>query len=130
MAKKCYIGDYSEDEKALVLKDETELPIPERTADIYEEIVAIEKRRATMTEYDFYKAMLERLFGKDGFKKIAPDGKKTNLNYIARVYSASIDLFTQEKSELEAEEIAKKSEPLNPIMNDLKVVNSVADKIK
>lgn len=127
---KCYIGDYSEDEKIIVCKDGEELIVPERTKDLQQKITEIEKRRLTMNEYDFYKSMLECLFEKDGFKHIAPDGEKTNLNYLGRVYVAAIDLFVKEKIELENEEIAKKAAQLNPITDKLKIVDNAAKHVK
>ena len=129
MAERILIEDYQK-EKAIELADGVVLDIPERTAENFEEVVAIEKTRQAISEYDYCKKVLEILYGKDGFKKIAPNGKKTNLDYLEKVQLVSLNLFMSEKIEAEKEEIEKRAESLEPITNQLKALNPIMNKIK
>ena len=97
------------------LPDGTELLLPERNDDTYEKFNNLEDSKASRTEYAHYQAVLELLFGRDGFKKIAPRGKKESLDYLARVYVISVGLFTKEKQELEQQELEKQAERIAPI---------------
>ena len=129
MAERILIEDF-EKEKAIELTDGTVLTLPERTAEIYEDIVALEKTRQTLSEYDYCKRVLETLYGKEGFRKIAPGGKKTDLDYLEKVQLVSINLFMAEKTEAEREEIEKRAESLAPLISQLKTLNPIMDKIK
>ena len=97
------------------LPDGTELLLPERNDEIYEKFNSLEGSKTSRTEYEHYQAVLELLFGRDGFKKIAPKGKKESLDYLARVYVISVGLFTKEKQELEQQELEKQAERIAPI---------------
>lgn len=117
-------------EKAIELPDGTVLNLPERTAELYEDVVSLEKSRMSMSEYDYCKKLLELLFGKEGFKKIAPNGKKTNLDYLEKVQLVSLNLFMSEKIEAEKEEMEKRAETLAPITDKLKALNPVINKLR
>ena len=54
MAERILIEDFQE-EKAIELSDGTVLNLPERTAEIYEDVVSLEKARMSMSEYDYCK---------------------------------------------------------------------------
>lgn len=129
MANRILIEDFQK-EKAIELSDGTILNLPERTAENYEEIVALENARQTLSEYDYCKKVLEILYGRDGFKKIAPNGKKTNLDYLEKVQLVSINLFMAEKIEAEREEIEKRAENLAPITDKLNALNPIINKIR
>lgn len=129
MAEKILIEDFHK-EKAIELTDGTVLDLPERTAEIYEKIVDLEKKRERLSEYDYCREALEILYGKDGFKKIAPDGKKTNLDYLEKVQLVSLNLFMAEKIEAEREEMKKRVESLAPLTDKLKAINPIISKIK
>lgn len=129
MAEIIKLEDF-EKEKAIELSDGTVLNVPQRTAELYESIVSVEKTRTSKSEYDYCKAMLELLFGKDGFKKIAPNGKKTNLDYLSYVTIVSQELFLSEKIEAEQTEIEKQANMLEPISSRLKALAPVINQIK
>lgn len=129
MAERILIEDIRK-EKAIELPDGTALDLPERTAELYEDVVSLEKSITSMSEYDYCKKMLELLFGKEGFKKIAPNGKKTNLDYLERVQLVSLNLFMAEKIEAEKEEMEKRAEALAPITDKLEALNPVINKLR
>lgn len=129
MAERILIEDIVK-EKAIELSDGTVLNLPERTAELYEDVVSLEKSRMSMSEYDYCKKLLELLFGKEGFKKIAPNGKKTNLDYLEKVQLVSLNLFMSEKIEAEKEELEKRAESLAPITDKLKALNPVINKLR
>jgi hypothetical protein len=129
MAERILIEDFHK-KKAIELTDGTVLDLPERTAEIYEKIVDLEKKREKLSEYDYCREALEILYGKDGFKKIAPDGKKTNLDYLEKVQLVSLNLFMAEKIEAEREEMEKRVESLAPLTDKLKAINPIISKIK
>ena len=129
MAERILIEDIVK-EKAIELSDGTVLNLPERTAELYEDVVSLEKSRMSMSEYDYCKKLLELLFGKEGFKKIAPNGKKTNLDYLEKVQIVSLNLFMAEKIEAEKEEMEKRAESLAPITDKLKALNPVINKLR
>lgn len=129
MAEKILIEDF-EKEKAIELSDGTVLDLPPRTAEKYEELVSIEKSRTSLSEYDYCKKVLELLYGKDGFKKIAPNAKQTNLDYLERVQTVSVNLFMAEKIEAEREQIEKQAEMLEPITSKMSTLNPVLKNMK
>lgn len=129
MAERILIEDFQK-EKAIELSDGTVLDLPERTAENYEDIAALENSRQTLSEYDYCKKVLEILYGKEGFKKIAPHGKKTNLDYLEKVQLVSLNLFMAEKIEAEKEEMEKRAESLSPLADKLKALNPIINKIK
>lgn len=129
MAERILIEDIVK-EKAIELSDGTVLNLPERTAELYEDVVSLEKSRMSMSEYEYCKKLLELLFGKEGFKKIAPNGKKTNLDYLEKVQLVSLNLFMAEKIEAEKEEMEKRAETLAPITDKLEALNPVINKLR
>lgn len=129
MATKIYIDDF-EKEKGIELPDGTELILPQRTAEIYEKLVNMEKERSRISEYDYCKGVLEFLYGKEGFKKIAPNGKKTNLDYLEKVQLVSLSLLMADKEEAEREQIEKQAELLSPLTRHLEVLNPTINKLK
>ena len=129
MAERILIEDFKK-EKAIELTDGTVLSLPERTAEIYEDFVALEQSRQTLSEYDYCKKALELLYGREGFEKIAPGGKKTNLDYLEKVQIVSINLFMAEKMETEREEMEKRAESLAPLTSQLKTLNPIMDRLK
>ena len=129
MAERILIEDF-EQEKAIELSDGTVLDIPQRTADLYEKITALENKRESKSEYDFIEEILVLLFGKDGFKRIAPKGKKTNLDYLTKVYLVSVELFMSGKTELEKEQLEKRAEMLEPITERLEALSPMLNKVK
>lgn len=122
--------DFEFDEQEIELVDGTVLKLPERTKGINDRISELAKKSAVMNEYDFYKENLTVLFGKEGFKKIAPDGEKTNLDYLASVWRTSKELFMYRKNKLDKEEIEKKMEILEKVIPQADVLNSFIGKIK
>lgn len=129
MAEKILIEDFDK-EKAIELSDGTVLDLPPRTAEKYEELVSIEKSRTSLSEYDYCKKVLELLYGKDGFKKIAPNGKQTNLDYLERVQTVSVNLFMADKIEAEREQIEKQAEMLKPITDKMSTLSPIIGKMK
>lgn len=129
MATKIYIEDF-EKEKSIELSDGTQLVLPQRTAEIYEKIVDMEKDRTRISEYDYCKGVLEILYGKDGFKKIAPNGKQTNLDYLEKVQLVSLNLLMSDKEEAEREQIEKQAEILNPLTRHIEALNPTINKLK
>lgn len=129
MAEKILIEDFQK-EKAIELSGGIILDLPQRTAEVYEELVSIEKSRASLSEYEYCKKVLELLFGRDGFKKIAPEGKKTNLDYLERVQLTAVNLFMSEKTETERKQFEKQAEMFEPIADQLKTLYPIVNKIK
>ena len=122
--------DFEFDEQEIELVDGTVLKLPERTKEINDRISELAKKSAVMNEYDFYKENLTVLFGKEGFKKIAPNGEKTNLDYLASVWRTSKELFMYRKNKLDKEEVEKKMEILEKVIPQADVLNSFIGKIK
>lgn len=128
MATKIYVEDF-EKEKGIELSDGTELILPQRTAEVYERIVDMEKERSRISEYDYCKGVLEILYGKEGFKKIAPNGKKTNLDYLEKVQLVSVGLLLSEKEETEREQYEKQAEIFEPLTRRLDAINPILKKL-
>ncbi len=129
MAEKILIEDFQK-EKAIELSGGVILDLPERTAEIYEKFVAIDKSRRSLSEYEYCKEVLELFFGEDGFKKIAPDGKKTNLDYLEKVQLTAANLFMSDKNDMEKEQLARQAETFTPITNHLATLRPFTNKLK
>lgn len=129
MATKINIEDF-EKEKGIELSNGTELILPQRTAEVYEKIVDMEKERNRISEYDYCKGILEILYGKEGFKKIAPDGKKTNLDYLEKVQLVSLGLLMSDKEEAEREQYEKQAEILEPLTRHIDTLNPIINNLK
>lgn len=119
-----------EKEQAIQLADGTVLDLPPRNADATEALTEIEKNRVKLTEYEYCKQILEFLFGKDGFKKIAPNGRKTNLDYLEYVQLTALNLFFEQKMEAEQEQLEIKANAIKPITDKVGVLNSVISNVK
>lgn len=118
------------EEKEIELIDGTILTLPERTKAVNDKISELAKKGVSMNEYDFYKENLTVLFGKDGFKKIAPEAEKTNLDYLSAVWRTAKDLFNEQKNEADKAEIEKKMAVLEKVIPQADVINSFMNKIK
>ncbi len=116
--------DYKKQDMAVELPDGQVLNIPERTAELTEKLEVLENTKNERSEYEQYQAVLETLFGRSGFKKIAPKGKKENVDYIAAVYVACVKALFAEKERIQAEEIKRKLNRITPIVNKVGDVNS------
>lgn len=81
------------EEQEIELTDGTVLTLPARTKEINDKISELAKKAGIMNEYDFYKENLIALFGRDGFRKIAPEAEKTNLDYLSAVWHTAKDLL-------------------------------------
>lgn len=111
--------EFESEKKAIELPDGTVLDLPERTKAVHDKLQELDKKRNAMNEYDFLFENLSYLFGKDGFKKIAPEGNKTNLDYLSKVYRVSVGLIYDEKLAAEKEELDKKLEAVSPYVNKM-----------
>ena len=128
MATKIYADDFNK-EKSIELPNGTVLTLPQRTAVVYEKIIDMEKERNRISEYDYCKGVLEILYGKDGFKKIAPNGREESLDYLERVQLVSLELFMLEKEKAEREQIEKQADILDPITRQIKTLSPIVDKV-
>lgn len=114
--------DYKKTKLAIELPDGTKIDVPERTAELTEKLEALEDAKSERTEYEHYQAVIELLFGKATFKKIAPKGRKDNIDYLAAVYVASIKAFFYEKERIQAAEIKRKLDGITPITDKMKEI--------
>ena len=117
--------DYEPQGKTIELSDGTVFIVPERSAELYEKYAALEKKVLSLSEYQYYKQMIELLLGKEAFKKIAPKGQKENLDRIAKICIAAVELFVYEKSQLEKEQIEKNVEKYSGLVEANKSISSV-----
>lgn len=114
--------EFEEKERAVELPGGEVLDLPQRTKGINDKLQELEKKRVNMNEFDFLAESLTTIFGKEGFKKIAPNGNKENLDYLSKVYRVSVNLIFADKLEAEAEEIERNFERLDPILDKTKAV--------
>ena len=117
--------DYEPQDKTIELSDGSVFNVPERSAELYEKYAALEKKALTLSEYQYYKQMIELLLGKEAFKKIAPKGQKENLDRIAKICIAVVELFVYEKSQLEQQQIEKNVEKYAGLIEANKSISSV-----
>lgn len=122
--------DFEAKEKAIELPNGTVLDLPQRTKDINDKLYDLEKKRQQLNEYDFLCESLTVIFGKDGFKKIAPSGNKENLDYLSKVYLVSVDLILEDKVEAERERMERCSDQLETVAEKVKAINPLLDKVK
>lgn len=118
------------EEQEIELIDGTTLTLPARTKAVNDKILFLEKRAGSMNEYDYYKEGLTVLFGSGGFKKIAPEAEKTNLDYLSAVWHTAKNLFTEQKNSADKRELEKKMEILEKVIPQAGVINSFLERIK
>lgn len=123
MAEKILIEDFQK-EKAIELSGGVVLDLPQRTAEICEKLVDIVKSKTNLSEYEYCKQIIELFFGEDGFKKVAPGGKKTSLDYLEKVQITAFNLFMSDKFEMEDEQLRKQAKKLAPIADRLASLRS------
>lgn len=128
MATKIYADDFNK-KKEIELPDGTILRLPQRTAVVYEKIIDMEKERNRISEYDYCKGVLEILYGKEGFKKIAPNGRDESLDYLEKVQLVSLELLMLEKEQAEREQIEKQADILEPMTRQMKTLSPIVDKV-
>ena len=118
------------EEQEIELTDGTVLTLPARTKEINDKISELAKKAGIMNEYDFYKENLIALFGRDGFRKIAPEAEKTNLDYLSPVWHTAKELFMGQKNDADNKELEKKMEILEKVIPQADVINSFLTRVK
>ena len=104
--------------------------VPERTGDFDNKIAELEKRRATMREYDFLKEIITAIFGKANAQKIIKDGINTNLDYLSKIYIVTLELIYKNKEESERKIVENKLNTINPLLENIAKAAPLAAKIK
>lgn len=122
--------EFEKQERAIELPDGTILDIPERTKENDDKIQAVLHARTSMKEYDYTIKLLEVMFGKDGVKKIMPNAKNVNMDYLAAVQLGALHAFYADKEEAEREEMRKSIDNIEPLTDKLKAVNPLLAKLK
>ena len=121
--------EFEKQERAIELPDGTILDIPERTKENDDKIQAVLHARTSMKEYDYTIKLLEVMFGKDGVKKIVPNAKNVNMDYLAAVQLGALNAFYADKEEAEREEMRKSIDNIEPLTDKLKAVNPLLAKL-
>ena len=104
--------------------------VPERTGEFDNKIADLEKRRATMREYDFLKEIITAIFGKANAQKIIKDGINTNLDYLSKIYMVTLELIYKNKEESERKIVENKLNMINPLLENIAKAAPLAAKIK
>lgn len=103
--------------------------LPERTAELYEKLVDLEKKAAHMTEYDFLAENINIIFGRESAKQILKNGKKTNLDYLAKVYKVCVNLICEEKNAAKEDEFSRQLDKVAPLLDKLDKASPLFKKI-
>ena len=106
------LEDFSQD-KAVEINGEV-FDLPQRTGELDGKLSDIEKKRTSMKEYDFLSEIIELIFGKANAKKIIKDGAKTNLDFLAKVYTVSLEIIYADKMNAEKEAADRRMEEISP----------------
>ncbi len=122
--------EFEEKERAIELPGGEILDLPTRTKDINDKLDDFEKRRTSMNEYDFLKGILTVIFGESGFKTIAPEGKKSNLDYLSAVYRTSVNLIYEDKTAAQQAEFENFSERYSAIRESAGDLKPLLDTLK
>lgn len=117
-----------EQEKAVEINGEI-YDLPERTAELYEKLIDTEKKAEKMTEYDFLAENINIIFGRENANKILKNGKKTNLDYLAKIYKVSVDIICEEKNSAKDIELSKQLDKISPLFDKLDKANPLLKKI-
>lgn len=130
MSKLINFEDYKKDNSIdIEFSDETiTLEIPARTKTLYEQIVEVEKERKNISEYEYYKRMIESLSNKETFKKL-DEKSNGNLDFLGNVTITAIEIFVAEKIEAEKKEFVKKMQMMEPLTDKLNI-SKTTDKVK
>ena len=121
--------EYDAPEKAIELGGEN-FDLPKRTGELNDKLIELENKRPKMNEYDFYAEMFAIIFGRANAKKILSDGKKTNLDYLSKIYRVSVNLIYEDKTEAEREEAEKRAETIAPILEKVDKMNPLLKVMK
>lgn len=122
------IEDFSQD-KAVEINGEV-FDLPKRTGELDNKISELEKKRASMKEYDFLSEIIETIFGKTNAKKIIKDGAKTNLDFMSKVYIVSLELIYEDKLKAQTAERDKQLEEIAPILDRIDKASPILSKVK
>lgn len=120
--------DFLQD-KAVEINGEV-FDLPKRTGELDNRISDIEKKRASMKEYDFLSEIIEIIFGKANAKKIIKDGAKTNLDYMAKIYVVSLELIYEDKINAEKEAADKRLEEIAPLIDKIDKATPLFNKMR
>lgn len=111
-------------------KDESiNLTTPTRTTDTYQYWVDIVNERAKISEYDYYKKVLELFYGKNTFKEIEKICKK-NLDAIMNVTLYSEKEFVKYKEDAEQAEMERNAERFSPLTDKIRPLTPILNTIK
>ena len=73
---------------------------------------------------------MEIIFGKSNAKEILKDGVKTNLDFLAKIYTVCIGLIYEEKIKAEKETTEKRLDELSPVLETLGKAQPLIEKVK
>ena len=107
-----------------------EYDLPQRTAELDGKLSGVEKKRQSVSEYDFLSENMEIIFGKANAKEILKDGVKTNLDFLAKIYTVCIGLIYEEKIKAEKETTEKRLDELSPVLETLGKAQPLIEKVK
>lgn len=122
------LEDFSQD-KAVEINGEV-FDLPQRTGELDGKLSDIEKKRTSMKEYDFLSEIIELIFGKADAKKIIKDGAKTNLDFLAKVYTVSLEIIYADKISAEKEAADRRMEEISPLIDKIDKASPILKQIK
>lgn len=122
------LEDFSQD-KAVEINGEV-FDLPQRTGELDGKLSDIEKKRTSMKEYDFLSEIIELIFGKANAKKIIKDGAKTNLDFLAKVYTVSLEIIYADKMNAEKEAADRRMEEISPLIDKIDKASPILKQIK
>ncbi len=87
--------------EVIVEIDGEEYTLAERTIETFEKLLSAERENIGKPSYKLWQAELEILLGKDACRRVFPDGKKTNLDRLQRIYVGVANAFNHVQEELD-----------------------------
>ena len=117
----------SDVQDVIVEIDDREYTLAERTIETFERLLSAEREYLGKPGYQLWQAELEILLGKTAFREIFPDGKKTNLDRLQRIYVGVANAFNHVQEELDEsrrERLASTIAPLTDMFRQLRAANA------
>ena len=115
--------------EVIVEIDDREYPLAERTIETFEKLLSVERELKGKPDYLIWQAELEILLGKAAYREIFPDGKKTNLDRMQRIFVGVAGAFNHVQTELEEarrERLTSTVAPLTDMLRQMRAATSTS----
>ncbi len=115
-----------EDRDLAIIIDDVEYQVPKRTQAIQDKIIRVNETKGNATEFEKLYGGVEAIMGSANAKKIFPNGKNENLDYMGEVLVGILTVYNHAKDEANERKYQDALDKIKPIAEAAQVVGNVS----